>query len=54
MSNLIINIRVLDLHFQVARDTPWVKFLINNVHRRENWPDGWFSVYQFFGYTREL
>ncbi|WP_423176277.1 MULTISPECIES: hypothetical protein [unclassified Stenotrophomonas maltophilia group] len=49
MSNSIINIRFLSWHLQWDRGAwhPVVSF--NGYHRENNWPDGFFSVYDFPG-----
>lgn len=48
MSDLYINIRIFDWHFQVS--DKWKVRISNNAdsHSRKNYPDGKFRVYQFF------
>lgn len=46
MSDCLVNIRVLDWHFQLTRSLK-IRVLNNGYHRKNNWPDGWFSVYEF-------
>lgn len=48
MSNAFVNIRIGSVHFQILRDRPWLRISRNDWHRDNGWPDGWFSVYQFF------
>lgn len=52
MSNLLINIRVFTWHLQWIKGQ-WHPILSRNCyHKTRNWPDGYFSVYKFFGYTK--
>ena len=48
MSNLYINIRFLNWHFQVTND--WKFSVKNNAdsHGNKDYPDGYFRIYQFF------
>jgi hypothetical protein len=49
MSNLIVNIRFFDWHFQV--DDTWRPSVSRNSYHRENgWPDGRVRIHQWFGY----
>lgn len=48
MSDLIINIRVGLYHFQVKKWSISIKR--NDVHK--GYPDGFFWVYEFFGWTQ--
>lgn len=47
MGNTIINIRIFSWHLQWERGAwhPVVGF--NGYHRENNWPDGYFSIYEF-------
>jgi hypothetical protein len=49
MSDLIINIRVGLYHFQVTEKYR-IKILKNIVHK--GYPNGFFWVYEFFGWTQ--
>jgi len=48
MSNLYINIRILNWHFQLTNE--WKFSISNNAdsHGNKGYPDGYFSIYQFF------
>lgn len=50
MDNFVINIRILDWHFQVERGFVRPRFSRNPWHRESRWRDGYFSVYRFFNY----
>lgn len=48
MSNDLINIRFFSWHFHWPKShRPY--FSRNDYHKFQNWPDGYISVYDFFG-----
>jgi len=49
MCNLVINIRILDLHFQVSRE---FKFRIykNKYHSENKYPHGKWCIYKMFNW----
>ena len=49
MSNLFINIRIFDWHFQLTKN--WIPSISNNkkYHSEAEWPHGKWCIYQFFG-----
>jgi len=51
MDSTIINIRVLDWHFQIQRDTWKPRLSRNAYHRLHGWPDGKWRVYRFGSYV---
>lgn len=53
MDNSIINIRILDWHFQVERwRRGWKPKLVrNSYHRVRGWPDGYVKIYRLFNYV---
>ena len=48
MSNLILNIRFGEYHFQIRRDRPWVRWSHNHhqfiARQKPGWK--WFQVYR--------
>lgn len=47
MSDLYVNIRFLQWHFQVSF-TGKITISKNPFHKENGYPDGYFSIYQFF------
>jgi len=51
MSDDLVNIRMWGIHFHLKRNfIP--KMSRNGYHKAGGWPDGYFSVYDFFGLVR--
>ena len=53
MSNLLVNIRILDWHIQLCSGCLIPEINRNAYHRENGYPHGWFTVYQFFGYSND-
>jgi hypothetical protein len=49
MSNLIINIRILDWHFQVSNSCRW-RVVKNDYHSTNKYPHGLWCIYKFFNW----
>ena len=52
MDDTNINIRIFGWHFQllVGKWIPIIRY--NGYHKQNIYPDGYFKVYNFFGYTQ--
>jgi hypothetical protein len=51
MSSDLINIRIGSYHLHIERGFR-IRVGRNDYHKQKGWPDGYFAVYQFFGYSR--
>lgn len=49
MNNLIINIRVLNWHYQVSK-TIRIRILKNDYHSKNKYPQGLWCIYTFFNW----
>jgi hypothetical protein len=50
MDNTIINIRLFAWHFQSERGSWKPKLSYNSYHKQNNFSDGYFRIYNVFGY----
>jgi hypothetical protein len=51
MDSTIINIRILDWHFKIERETWKPRISRNRYHSNNGYPDGYAKIYRLFGYA---
>ena len=50
MDSTHFNLRIFDWHVQILRGRFGVFVSRNTYHRTHGWPNGYVSLYNFFGY----
>ena len=53
MDNTNINIRLFSWHLQLEIGKWFPVITYNSYHKEYNYPDGYFKIYNFFGYTQD-